>query len=186
MEVAELQQSPLGKGNILLYKGFQYWNATGESAYASRWYCTLSTELKCIARVTTNEVRKVLYIQHVYYAHNHDAAEYEKHRGKIEGSTATGVHSPRLPMRGTAAQSQAEKAVFGRTKRGAKALLYKGFQYYKYVETSQTTANWRCAYALTKTRCRARAVTRDVQGVVYVSPIYDGHNHDPGDKKRRD
>ncbi|XP_065073197.1 modifier of mdg4-like isoform X3 [Ochlerotatus camptorhynchus] len=179
MEVAELRRSPQGT-NMLIYKGFQYWKA-GDSAYASKWCCALSTRLKCLARVTANEFREVIYIQHVHYGHNHDAAEYEKY--SIEGPNVT-RKQPRFRVR-PPLQSEMERAVFGQTKRGGKALLYKGFQYYKYVESSHNTANWRCAHALSKGRCRARAATREVEGVTYVSPIYDGHNHQPGDKMCR-
>lgn len=83
MEVAELRRSPQGT-STLIYRGFQY-RKDGDTAYASKWYCALSTRLKCLARVTAIELREVTYVQHVLYGHNHDAAEYRKYA--IEGES---------------------------------------------------------------------------------------------------
>lgn len=76
MKVAELRKSPQGS-HTLVYRGFHYWKA-GDSIYVSTWHCTLSAKLKCLARVTANEFRDVMYVHRVHYGHNHGVEEYEK------------------------------------------------------------------------------------------------------------
>ncbi|XP_055594766.1 modifier of mdg4-like isoform X18 [Uranotaenia lowii] len=69
-----------------------------------------------------------------------------------------------------------EEAKFGRSQRGARKLLYNGFEYVRDREFADST-NWRCAL-FKRRKCRARAITKDIGGVVYVRLTNDDHCHD--------
>ncbi|XP_050084775.1 modifier of mdg4-like isoform X13 [Anopheles aquasalis] len=75
-----------------------------------------------------------------------------------------------------------EAAIFGVSQRGARKLIYKGFQYVKDRDFPDST-NWRCAL-FKRHKCRARAITKHVGGVVCVRPSNFKHNHSVDDYRR--
>ncbi|XP_049532481.1 modifier of mdg4-like isoform X18 [Anopheles darlingi] len=75
-----------------------------------------------------------------------------------------------------------EAAEFGISQRGARKLIYQGFQYVKDRDFPDST-NWRCAL-FKRHKCRARAITKYVNGVVCVRPSNFKHNHPVDDYRR--
>lgn len=75
-----------------------------------------------------------------------------------------------------ASRSDMELAQFGLSQRGAKKLMFYGFEYVKDRDFTDST-NWRCAL-FRRHKCRARAITKDVKGDTYVRLTNDAHNHD--------
>ncbi|XP_053697281.1 modifier of mdg4-like isoform X14 [Sabethes cyaneus] len=67
-------------------------------------------------------------------------------------------------------------AVFGRSQRGAKKLIYNGFEYVKDRDFTDST-NWRCSL-FKRRKCRARAITKEINGVTYVRLTNDSHCHE--------
>ncbi|XP_035777043.1 modifier of mdg4-like isoform X24 [Anopheles albimanus] len=75
-----------------------------------------------------------------------------------------------------------EAAIFGISQRGARKLIYRGFQYVKDRDFPDST-NWRCAL-FKRHKCRARAITKHVGGVICVRPSNFMHNHSVDDYRR--
>ncbi|XP_062556512.1 modifier of mdg4-like isoform X31 [Armigeres subalbatus] len=74
-----------------------------------------------------------------------------------------------------AAQGVFEPAVFGTTRRGQQKLLYNGHAYTKDRQSAKT-CNWKCSL-FTRYKCKARAVTREINGIVYVKVTNTLHYH---------
>nr|XP_029723729.1 modifier of mdg4-like isoform X38 [Aedes albopictus] len=74
-----------------------------------------------------------------------------------------------------AAQGVFEPAVFGTTRRGQQKLIHNGHAYTKDRQSAKT-CNWKCSL-FTRYKCKARAVTRDINGVVYVKVTNTLHYH---------
>lgn len=70
-------------------------------------------------------------------------------------------------------------AVFGKSQRGAPMLIHEGHTYVKDRQFLETT-NWRCSL-FKKLKCRARAVTKDVNGLELVKFTNPTHSH--GDRE---
>lgn len=68
-----------------------------------------------------------------------------------------------------------EPAVFGTTRRGQQKLLHGGHAYTKDRQSSRT-CNWKCSL-FTRYKCKARAVTREINGIVYVKVTNTLHFH---------
>lgn len=68
-----------------------------------------------------------------------------------------------------------EPAVFGTTRRGQQKLLYGGHAYTKDRQSAKT-CNWKCSL-FTRYKCKARAVTREINGIVYVKATNTMHYH---------
>jgi FLYWCH zinc finger domain len=69
--------------------------------------------------------------------------------------------------------------VFGQTSRGNPKLLYGGYAYNK-DRVSKTSSHWKCAI-FTRYRCKARAVTRLIDGVEHFKMNNLVHYHAPND-----
>ncbi|XP_058057592.1 modifier of mdg4-like isoform X18 [Anopheles bellator] len=66
-------------------------------------------------------------------------------------------------------------AVFGKTRRGQMKLLYDGHAFTR-DRQSVKTCNWKCSL-FTRYRCRARAVTKDIAGVIHMKVTNIAHYH---------
>lgn len=74
-------------------------------------------------------------------------------------------------------------AHFGCSQRGAATLIFGGQSYVKDREFLESV-NWRCAL-FRRHKCRARAITRRVGGVLMVKASLAGHTHDIADADKR-
>lgn len=70
-------------------------------------------------------------------------------------------------------------AMYGKSQRGAPMLIHEGHTYVKDRQFLETT-NWRCSL-FKKLKCRARAVTKDINGVGLVKFTNPLHSH--GDRE---
>ncbi|XP_058057597.1 modifier of mdg4-like isoform X23 [Anopheles bellator] len=77
---------------------------------------------------------------------------------------------------------QIEIATFGLSQRGAKKLIFKGYEYVKDRDFPDST-NWRCAL-FRRRKCRARAITKEVRGVTLVRPSNLPHCHSINDYRK--
>lgn len=68
------------------------------------------------------------------------------------------------------------EASFVDTNRGGRKLMYNGYTYTKDRQTS-TSCNWRCSLAR-QSRCRARAITKELDGTEFVRLSGSDHTHD--------
>lgn len=68
-------------------------------------------------------------------------------------------------------------AYFGRTRRGYQMLLHEDFGYVR-EKQKQNTTNWKCSLHA-KFRCKARAVTKNIDGQHYVRITCGTHTHGP-------
>uniref|UniRef100_A0A182Y4F5 FLYWCH-type domain-containing protein n=1 Tax=Anopheles stephensi TaxID=30069 RepID=A0A182Y4F5_ANOST len=84
-----------------------------------------------------------------------------------------GKRQPEPPMYGS--YETGSKLAFGVSQRGAKKLIYDRYEYIKDREFPLST-NWRCAL-FKRYSCRARAITKLVNGTTYVRLTNHGHNH---------
>ncbi|XP_052864887.1 modifier of mdg4-like isoform X21 [Anopheles cruzii] len=75
-----------------------------------------------------------------------------------------------------------EIATFGLSQRGAKKLIYRGYEYVKDRDFPDST-NWRCAL-FRRRKCRARAITKQVRGVTLVRPSNFPHCHSVNDYRK--
>lgn len=66
-------------------------------------------------------------------------------------------------------------ARFGKSLRGADMLLFNGFSYVK-DRSFNETINWRCSL-FRKLQCRARAITKRIDGVEMVKASFNVHSH---------
>jgi hypothetical protein len=69
-----------------------------------------------------------------------------------------------------------EEATFGESQRKQRVLVYRGFSYIRNGEFLGSV-NWRCSSYRTK-KCKAKAVTKKINGLEYVKPTYEEHNHE--------
>lgn len=67
-------------------------------------------------------------------------------------------------------------AAFTTSKHGSRALLINGHKYVKDRKT-QETINWRCAFFI-RFKCKARAITRIVNGIERVKETNGVHTHE--------
>lgn len=67
-------------------------------------------------------------------------------------------------------------AAFTTSKHGSRALLINGHKYVKDRKT-QETINWRCAFFI-RFKCKARAITRVVNGIERVKETNGVHTHE--------
>lgn len=67
-------------------------------------------------------------------------------------------------------------AAFTTSKHGSRALLINGHKYVKDRKT-QETINWRCAFFI-RFKCKARAITRVVNGIERVKETNGIHTHE--------
>ncbi|XP_052864896.1 modifier of mdg4-like isoform X29 [Anopheles cruzii] len=74
-----------------------------------------------------------------------------------------------------AAQGIYVPAVFGKTRRGQMKLLYDGHAFTR-DRQSVKTCNWKCSL-FTRYRCRARAVTKDIAGIIHMKVTNIAHYH---------
>lgn len=70
-----------------------------------------------------------------------------------------------------------QEAEFGVSSRGSKVLFVKGFKFMVHRVLHNST-NWRCKESV-KSRCRARAVTRWLNGLELVRLTNGTHSHPP-------
>lgn len=68
-------------------------------------------------------------------------------------------------------------AYFGRTRRGYQMLLHEDFGYVR-EKQKQNTTNWKCSLHA-KFRCKARAVTKELDGQHFVRITCGTHTHAP-------
>ncbi|XP_058170973.1 modifier of mdg4-like isoform X14 [Anopheles ziemanni] len=73
------------------------------------------------------------------------------------------------------AQGNFVPALLGKTRRGQLKLFYGGNAFTR-DRKSMKTSNWKCSL-FTKYRCRARAVTKEINGVTHVKVTNDVHYH---------
>ncbi|EJY57541.1 AAEL017288-PA [Aedes aegypti] len=114
---------------------------------STNWRCALFRRQKCRARAITKIIDGITYVRLTNDAHCHDVRMYR-------------VFEP---------------AVFGTTRRGQQKLIHNGHAYTKDRQSAKT-CNWKCSL-FTRYKCKARAVTRDINGVVYVKVTNTLHYH---------
>lgn len=68
-----------------------------------------------------------------------------------------------------------DDAVFGLTQRGAPKLIHNGYEYVK-DRTFNASTNWRCCL-FRRNACRARAITKNINGVERLKLTYAEHSH---------
>jgi FLYWCH zinc finger domain len=74
--------------------------------------------------------------------------------------------------------------VFGYTRRGFQKLVHDGFSYTK-DRQSKTSSNWKCSL-FTRFKCKARAVTKNIDGEDFVKITNATHYHDRNEHKMDD
>lgn len=66
-------------------------------------------------------------------------------------------------------------AYFGKTRRGHQMLLHDDYSYVR-EKQKQNTTNWKCSWHV-RFRCKARAVTKEIDGQHYVRITCGSHTH---------
>ncbi|XP_062698335.1 uncharacterized protein LOC134284083 [Aedes albopictus] len=78
-------------------------------------------------------------------------------------------------LRSMIGSSKLRAAKFGYTQKGRAMLLYNGYAYIK-DRQAQKSCNWKCSL-FGKLKCRARAVTKEVNGRQMMKITKPLHNH---------
>ncbi|XP_058451164.1 modifier of mdg4-like isoform X22 [Malaya genurostris] len=96
--------------------------------------------------------------------------------GAAADQAAQGCYVKRMIGKFDIPRVEMEVAVFGRSQRGAKKLMYNGYEYVKDRDFTDST-NWRCSL-FKRRKCRARAITKDIRGITYVRLTNGSHCHE--------
>uniref|UniRef100_A0A182QAN2 FLYWCH-type domain-containing protein n=1 Tax=Anopheles farauti TaxID=69004 RepID=A0A182QAN2_9DIPT len=150
------------------------------------WRCALFKRYSCRARAITKEANGQTFVRLTNHEHNHTHKAYRKSQRYVAdgfqrakfGITRRGHQM--LLHRGHRYVREKQKgtfvpATFGKTRRGQLKLLYDGHAYTR-DRQSVKTCNWKCSL-FTRYRCRARAVTKDIDGMVHMKVTNTAHYH---------
>uniref|UniRef100_A0A182J4G6 FLYWCH-type domain-containing protein n=1 Tax=Anopheles atroparvus TaxID=41427 RepID=A0A182J4G6_ANOAO len=186
----------------LIYRDFEYIKDR-DFPGSTNWRCSLFKRLNCRARAITKMINGKTYVRPTNHQHNHTANVYRKvqkpapnQQGSdraVFGTTRRGNLMLLYDGYGYVREKQKGPisnwkcamhskfrwtfvpAALGKTRRGQMKLFYGGNAFTR-DRKSMKTCNWKCSL-FTKYRCRARAVTKEINGVVHVKVTNDIHFH---------
>lgn len=127
---------------------------------------------------------KFLFNEQIKLEHFREALSFSVHQFTHLAINAIRLNSTKMCNSSTELQSFyyfpsipefCDHAVFGLTQRGAPKLCHNGYEYVK-DRTFNTSTNWRCCL-FRKLSCRARAITRTINGIRKVKLSQELHTH---------
>uniref|UniRef100_A0A182MBE5 FLYWCH-type domain-containing protein n=1 Tax=Anopheles culicifacies TaxID=139723 RepID=A0A182MBE5_9DIPT len=135
----------------LIYDRYEYIKDR-DFPLSTNWRCALFRHgFHCAKFGTTRRGRPMLmYLGHRYVR--------EKQKGNIANWRCTFM-----------------PAIFGKTRRGQMKLLHDGHAYTRDRQSAKT-CNWKCSL-FTRYRCRARAVTKEIGGLIHMKVTNTAHYH---------
>uniref|UniRef100_A0A182F8L4 FLYWCH-type domain-containing protein n=1 Tax=Anopheles albimanus TaxID=7167 RepID=A0A182F8L4_ANOAL len=171
----------------LIYRGFQYVKDR-DFPDSTNWRCALFKRHKCRARAITKHVGGVICVRPSNFMHNHSIV-CAKPFLESQDEVIVCYFMKDMDMCGKSKRAQYPTgsahfirntsiyvpAVFGTTRRGHKKLLHDGHAYTR-DRQSVKTCNWKCSL-FTRYRCRARAVTKDIEGLIHMKVTNADHYH---------
>ncbi|KAL1402696.1 hypothetical protein pipiens_005956 [Culex pipiens pipiens] len=164
----------------LLYGGHAY-TKDRQSAKTCNWKCSLFTRYKCKARAVTREINGIVYVKATNTMHYHPAEQYKISFRRM--STLPTVDDGQQTFLSVIFKLPDEKVTFVErakyeyTLRGTQQLVHNGFYFSKNKTLDGgTRVNWKCQF-YERLRCRARAITKSVNGFDYVRVTNDEHTH---------
>ncbi|XP_062698318.1 FLYWCH-type zinc finger-containing protein 1-like [Aedes albopictus] len=148
----------------LIHNGHAY-TKDRQSAKTCNWKCSLFTRYKCKARAVTRDINGVVYVKVTNTLHYHPVEQYKINYRRLAVN----------PMNDKAVFT--ERAQYEYTSRGTQRLLHGGY-YFSKNKTNESSGrvNWKCQF-YQRLRCKARAITKNINGYEYVRVTHEEHTH---------